>query len=204
MTFFSKSDKAAPVIPIWFFMAISSLGRTQEVAGLLTAPPKPPTYDIPGRSKGVSVHLPSSPPRAPCSRDLGHAPLPQHTCPCIFAPLFPLRDMPSVHALLLAEVLSVLPGLTQVPPLPRETPRFHWLAFSFPSRFSQDTVTASSTTSPVPLGDHHPFGRQGWVWDFLERLSACPSWRASRKHSVDHRRQTAGPRAQAERADFRH
>lgn len=178
-------------------------GEDPEGGRIINCSPKPPTKDIPGRSKGVSVHLPSSPPRSPCSRNLGHAPLPQHTRPYIFALLFPLRDMPPVHPLLLPKVLSVLPGLTQVPPLPRETPRFHWLEL-FPSRFSQNTVTASSTTNPVPLGDHHPFGRQGWVWDFLERLSACPSWRASRKHSVDHRRQTAGPRAQAERADFRH
>lgn len=69
---------------------------------------------------------------------------------------FPLSEMPFMNALLFAEVLLVLVGLTQVPSLPRGPLRFNWLEFSFSSQFFQDTLTALIITSSVPQEDHHP------------------------------------------------
>lgn len=85
-------------------------------------------------------------------------------------------------------------GLTQAPPFPRGPPRFHRLDLSFFSQSSQNTPTASIITSPVPQGDQHPFGRQGWVGDFLGRLSAFPSWRAYKIHYTGHRKLSPGLR----------
>lgn len=88
---------------------------------------------------------------------------------------FPLSEMPFMNALLFAEVLLVLLGLTQVPSLPRGPLRFNWLEFSFSSQFFQDTLDCLDHNKLCPSGRSSPLGRQRWVWNLLERLSAFPS-----------------------------
>lgn len=78
------------------------------------------------------------------------------------------------------------------------------VGIQFPFPFLPGHADCLDHNKPCPSGRSSTLGRQGWIWNLVERLSAFPSWRLLRKHSVGHRKQTAEPRAQAKRADFRH